>query len=337
MDKTKVGVIGVGYLGRHHARNYFEMDDAHLVGVYDLDPVVGQKVAADCHTEYYSTISELLAQVDAVNIATPTQTHYEVAKQALQAAKHVLVEKPIAVTCDEGRELVELAREKNCLLQVGHIERFNGGFFAVKDRIESPLFIESHRLAPFNPRGTDVSVIQDLMIHDLDIILSVVRHPLRHMHAVGVPVISKSIDIANVRLEFDNGCVANVTTSRVSAKVTRKIRFFQTNGYFSVDFFKKSVDVVKRTAEIDEVLQLDTSGYTQIIGGLDLEELRDKLVSYEHIVAEDGEPLRRELQAFLHSIRTNSTPVVSGEDGLAALELAQSIIAEIETNRAKLT
>ena len=333
LEKVKVGVIGVGHLGKHHARNYHEIPTADLIGIYDSNHDAMNQIAGQFNTAAFPAMEDLLNAVDAVSIATPTNTHFTVVQKALTAGCHVLVEKPITKTTAEAENLIDLAKSMGKILQVGHIERFNGAILAIKDRLIKPLFIESHRLAPFNPRGTDVSVVLDLMIHDLDIILSFVKSPIELIHAVGVPVISKSIDIANIRLQFEDGCVANVTTSRVSAKVTRKIRFFQKESYFSVDFHKKAVDIFTKGANLQQFLQQDHSGYTQLKDGINPEILKQQLVNHQTIDAGNVEPLRAELESFIQTIQNNERPVVSGEDGLMALRLAQQIIEIIEKNQ----
>lgn len=330
--KIRAGVIGVGHLGRHHARIYSEMSQVELVGIYDTNPDQARQIAEVSRTESYESLAHLLDAVDAVSVATPTNTHHDIVRQALEADCHVIVEKPITVSVSDADDIVTLAANKGLKLQVGHIERFNGAIQAVHERITSPLFIECHRLAPFNPRGTDVSVILDLTIHDLDIVLGFVPSRVVSIHAVGVPVISNSIDIANVRLEFENGCVANITTSRVSAKVTRKIRFFQKDAYFSIDMLTKSVDVFEKKADLRDLIQQDASGYTQIKGSPDT-SLIEKIVSHQTITADQVEPLRVELDAFVSCIVNDTEPIVSGRDGRNALALAHQIIGMIEQKK----
>ncbi len=333
-DRLKVGVIGVGHLGRHHARNYAAIDSADLVGVYDPNPTQGRSVAVANHTQYFEALDDLLARVQAVSVVTPTQSHHAVVHQALEANCHVLVEKPITTTVAEADDLIHMAAQKGRVLQVGHIERFNGAIMAAYDHIKQPLFIECHRLAPFNPRGTDVSVVLDLTIHDLDIVLGFVGGNVASVQAVGVPVISQSIDIVNVRLEFVNGCVANITTSRVSAKVERKIRFFQRSCYVSVDLLNKTVDIFQKKADLMAWIEKDASGYTRIKDASSPEEIAKKIIDHKHINAEDQEPLRAELVSFIDCVQTGKPPTVSGVEGRRALHLAYQIIEEISKKHA---
>jgi len=235
VDKVKVGVIGVGHLGRHHTRVYRQLPQAQLVGVHDIDSEKAQKVAKEFDTRYFENLDDLLERTDAVSLVVPTTIHYALACDILDQGKNLLIEKPITETVKQAEELVSLAGAKNVILQVGHIERFNPAFKAIENLKLEPKFIESHRLAQFNPRGTDVAVILDLMIHDLDLILSLVKSEVKRIDAAGVSVISDSEDIANARLTFENGCVANITASRISARPLRKMRLFQRNSYISLD------------------------------------------------------------------------------------------------------
>jgi len=250
----------------------------------------------------------------------------------LRAGCDVLVEKPITATLKEADGLIHIAEKFGRILQVGHIERFNGAIQAIQDLIDQPLFIECHRLAPYNPRGTDVPVILDLAIHDLDIVLGFVHSPIRAIGAVGAPIISKSADIGNIRIEFENGCVANITVSRVSAKATRKIRFFQKNCYFSVDLLNKTVDVFRKKVDIDLLTRTDKSGYTEVINDGSGGSLLEKIVDYQRIIADQTEPLRAELASFIECIQMNRTPLVSGREGRRALSAAYRIIKIIREN-----
>jgi predicted dehydrogenase len=302
MTGTRCAVIGVGYLGKFHARKYAELAEAELVAVADCDARAASRVAAECGCRAVTDYRSLLGQVDAVSIAVPTSLHYEVARAFLECGTHVLLEKPITTTVAEAHALNRIAREQGVVLQVGHLERFNAALLDLTGREVTPLFIESHRLAPFKPRATDVDVVLDLMIHDLDIILELVRRPLRSVVASGARVLSDAIDIANARLEFDGGCVANVTASRVSMKSERKMRIFEQDAYIAVDFHRRGV-VVHRL------------GRREMFPGV------PEIVSDESIFS-DGDALRREVAAFLDAVRNGAPVVVSGEDGQRALETA---------------
>lgn len=305
MNRIRCAVIGVGYLGRFHAQKYAASPLAELVAVVDPDQAAADRVAAENGCEALSHHRELLGRVDAVSIAVPTTLHFELSSDFLRHGSHVLVEKPITSTLEEAETLVRLAREHGRLLQVGHLERFNPALMELTGQHIEPLFIESHRLAPFKPRATDVNVVLDLMIHDIDIILELVDSPLRSVQASGAQVLSRELDIVNARLEFMNGCVANVTSSRVSQKTERKMRIFQKNAYFSVDFQHRSLNM--------HVLDphLDASGLP--------------LIRSETREFAAGDALQLEIEAFLLAIRGEGPVVVSGEDGLRALRTAHDI------------
>lgn len=303
----RAGVVGVGYLGRFHAQKYALLDGCVLEGVADRDPATAARVAAEVGTTGYDDWRALLGQVDLVSIATPTPLHHPIARAFLEAGAHVLVEKPITTTVAQAHELIEAAGRAGRILQVGHLERFNSAVQAIEGIITRPRFIESHRLAPFRARGTDVSVVLDLMIHDIDLIQSVVRSPIESIDAVGSRVFSDDLDIANARLRFASGCVANVTASRVSLKTERKIRIFQDDAYLSVDLQQKVLTVIRRgdsppAGEMPQV-SIDERSYDQ------------------------GDALRAEIEAFVHSARTGAAPLVGGREGLAALETATRIAA----------
>jgi len=304
--RVRAAVIGVGYLGRFHAQKYAQMGGVDLVAVVDRDAATAAKVAAEVAAEGLTDLRPLLGKVDAVSIAVPTPLHFEVARAFLEAGAHVLVEKPITASVAEARELVEIARRTSRVLQVGHLERFNPAVVALAGSLQQPRFIESHRLAPFRQRGTDVSVVLDLMIHDIDLIQELVGRPIGHIDAVGAPVFSGDIDIANARIRFEGGCVANVTASRISLKQERKIRIFQDDAYLSVDLQQKLLTVVRKKADAP------TDAPAQ--------------VSIDEQGFEQGDALREEIEAFLGSIRSGIRPVVSGEDGLRALETAIRIV-----------
>lgn len=314
MANVRVAVVGVGHLGYHHARLYHEMDFVDLVGVCDLDPARGAEVASDFDTTYFPEIEGALlkAGVDAVSVAVPTSVHHEVVMPLLEAGVDVLVEKPIAGAVDEGRAMVEAARANGAILQVGHVERFNGAVIALMEAIKNPRFVEVHRLSPYPGRGHDVSVVLDLMIHDLDIVLALDGSRVKTIDAIGVPVFSEEEDIANVRIRFESGCVANLTASRVSMDRMRKIRIFEANAYVSTDYSEQQVMVYRKGA-----------------GSLPEGASPMESISIEALEVRKEEPLLLELQAFVEAVRNRTRPVVSGEDGLRALTIAHEIMAFI--------
>ena len=315
MDPVAVGVLGVGSLGFHHARLLGQIPEARLVGVYDIDTERARSVAAEHGTRAYPSPQSLLEDVEAVTIVVPTSSHYDVALAGLEHDCHLLIEKPITPTTAEADDLIRMAADKNRIVQVGHIERFNSAVRACEPHLDNPLFIESHRLAPFVPRGTDVPVVLDLMIHDIDLILSLVRKPVTDTRAAGVSVISPNVDIANARLEFEGGAVANITASRVSIQRQRKIRFFQPSGYLSLDLGRGTGEFYRRT---------DTGKNMQ-----DISQLTD-LVEHLSLRGDGAEPLRLELQAFVRAVRGDVPVAVSAEDGRMALAVALDIVDRIE-------
>ncbi len=312
MKPLRAAVVGAGYLGRFHAQKYAALPEAELVAVVDSDRDRATQVAAELGCRALTDYRELPGQVDVASIVVPTRLHYQAATTLLMRDIHVLVEKPITVTLDEAEALIRLAADRDLRLQVGHLERFNPAVQALVDMVSVPMFIESHRLAPYNPRGADVSVILDLMIHDIDIILNVVGQPLARIDANGVAVISNDVDIANARLQFENGCVANVTASRVSQKSERKMRLFQPSAYIALDFQRRSLDIRRKGDEEQ------APGIPNI-----LSEQRE---------FEGGDAILAEVQAFLHSVRTGSRPIVSGEDGRQALATAIEITRLLNAN-----
>ncbi len=333
MDKTRVGVIGVGHLGKLHASLYREVDDAYLVGIYDVDTEKSKKVAEELQISVFENMDSLIKQVDAVNIVTPTITHFEIALKALEQGKHVFLEKPITYKEEEARTLIESAAKNNCKIQVGHIERFNSALLALEDVSLDPLFIEAHRLASFNPRGTDVAVILDLMIHDLDLILHLVKSKPVHIDASGVGVISSTIDIANARIEFENGCVANVTASRISAKKMRKMRIFQKNAYISLDFADGFSEIFFIPSENQMPFHDGTLAFS--LGQIDEGENKRE-IKYNRLQRSNTNPLRSELSHFVDAIRNDIPVPVSAEDGLEALSLANQVLQKIESHRIKI-
>ncbi len=332
MSNVKVGVIGVGHLGKLHTKLYADVKQATLMGIYDTDYKQAGLVGQELGCEVYREIDTLLADVQAVNIVTPTTSHHAVAMQALRAGKHVFLEKPLTATEKEAEELIALSREKNLKIQVGHIERFNGAMQSMAGVNLQPVFIEAHRLAQFNPRGTDVAVILDLMIHDLDLILHLVNSEPVKVAASGVSVVSPSVDIANARIEFANGCVANVTASRISAKKMRKMRVFQKNAYISFDFSDGEAEAFYIP---DSDTGNDKAELAIHLGQLDAASLK-KNIKYTRRSKKEVNPLRDELQAFVDAIREDKTPPVTAEDGLRALRLANRVMREVEKHQKRL-
>jgi predicted dehydrogenase len=323
VELLNIGVIGVGHLGALHVKMLAEMPDVRLVGVYDIDVMKAQNIASEFRTRSYGSADALLADVDAVTIATTTTAHHEVARKGLEMGKHLFIEKPITHTIEEADALCRLAKDRKLMVQVGHIERFNPAILALEKYEIKPMFVESHRLAQFNPRGTDVAVVLDLMIHDIDIILSFVNSPVRHIDANGVAVVSDSIDIANARIQFENGCVANVTASRISQRKMRKMRLFQRNEYISIDFSEGLAEVFKLVGE-DE----PNAKGTMMLGELGSGKHKRKIV-YEQPEVKEVNALKYELELFTKSIRTKSPPLISAEDGKRALQVANTIMKKI--------
>ncbi|SHI83487.1 Predicted dehydrogenase [Algibacter luteus] len=314
----KAGVLGAGHLGKIHLRLLKQSEKYELVGFYDADEENAKKVEAELGYKYFNSIESLIDAVDMVDIVTPTLSHYDCAKQAIAKGKHIFIEKPITNTVEEAEHIRELLAENNLRGQVGHVERFNPAYLAVKNEINSPMFIETHRLAEFNPRGTDVPVVLDLMIHDIDIILSVVKSKVKNISASGVAVISDTPDIANARLEFENGCVANLTASRISLKNMRKARFFQKDAYISVDFLTKKCEVVKmkdapeNPGDFDMILQ-NAEGVK-------------KQIYFDNPQVPVNNSILDELETFADAINNNTTPIVTLHDGTEALRVATQII-----------
>lgn len=314
----KVGVLGAGHLGRIHLKLLQQSEKYELVGFYDPDIANGQRVAEEFKYRYFDQLDALMYAVDVVDIVTPTLSHYNCAIKAITKGKHIFIEKPITNTIEEAEHIRLLVSENNLRGQVGHVERFNPAFKAIKSEIKNPMFIETHRLAEFNPRGTDVPVVLDLMIHDIDIILSVVKSPVLSVHASGVSVISETPDIANARIEFENGCVANLTASRISLKNMRKSRFFQKDAYISVDFLDKKVEVVKmkdapeHPGDFDMVLQ-NAEG-------------KSKQIYFKNPEITPNNAILDELETFADAIEGNTKPIVTLRDGTDALKLAHRII-----------
>jgi predicted dehydrogenase len=326
----KIGVLGAGHLGKIHLKCIQEIPGFTLVGFYDPDESKSLQVEQEFGVKRWGSLDELIDAVDVVDIVTPTVSHFDCASKALRKFRHVFIEKPIVTSLEEARELIKIAGEANVKVQVGHVERFNPAFAAAEPYLNKPMFIESHRLSQFNPRGTDVPVILDLMIHDIDIILSVVKSNIRKISASGVSIVSDSPDIANARIEFDNGCVANLTASRISLKQMRKSRFFQRDAYISVDFLKKEVEVVRiRDAE-------QNSGIPAMFM-LDLGPGKGtKQILFNKPEIKPVNAIRTELESFHSAIVNNTVPPVTINDGYSALEVAYKIIEKINQSAANL-
>ena len=306
----RVGVIGAGYLGRYHAQKYNAMEAVDLVGVVDVEAARAAEVARSCASEAFTDFHDLIGKVDAVSIVVPTPLHFAVGRTFLEAGVHVLVEKPMTTTLEEARRLIDLADARRLVLQVGHLERFNPAVVAVQDLIRRPMFIESHRLSVYQGRSTDVSVVLDLMIHDIDIILTFVGSEVRSIHASGAAVVSDHCDIANARIEFQTGCVANITASRISTKGQRKIRLFQKNGYIAVDFAKREILHIEQTDKANDA----------IIPGMEVHQS----------CFMEGDALEAELRSFTETVRERRQPVVTGRMGYQALAVALNVMEQID-------
>lgn len=319
----KIGVLGAGHLGKIHIRLIKEIAEFQLVGFFDIDPATREQVATEFGILPFESMDQLIDLCDVVDIVTPTLSHYECAVKALKKSKHVFIEKPLANSIEEAREMMALATEARVKVQVGHVERFNPAFIAAQSYIGAPMFIETHRLAQFNPRGTDVSVVLDLMIHDIDVILSIVKSPIKKISTSGVAVVSDTPDIANARIEFANGCVANLTASRISLKNMRKSRFFQREAYISVDFLKKSSEVIRlKSVEgtpdpLSVLIDLGPGKGT-------------KQIYFENPKVEESNAIKSELQSFAAAINGDDTPVVDITDGFHALEVAYQIVEKLK-------
>ena len=310
LTNTRVGVIGAGYLGQYHAEKYAAMDAVDLVGIVDIDADRAADIAYRTNTQAFTGLNDLIGKVDAVSIATPTPLHFEIGQAMLNAGIHVLIEKPISTKLEEARVLIDLAESRNLVLQVGHLERFNPAVVAVQDMINKPLFIESHRLSVYSGRSTDVSVVLDLMIHDIDIILNFVDSEVNAIHASGAAVVSDHCDIANARIEFKSGCVANITASRISTKNQRKIRLFQNKGYIAVDFAKCEIVHIKQAHVPKETL----------IPGTEVHQF----------CFSEGDALGEELRSFVDAVSACREPVVTGRMGYQALAVALDVMDQID-------
>jgi predicted dehydrogenase len=318
----KVGIFGTGHLGKFHLNNWKEIPEALLIGFFDPNNETAKEIIDTYGIERFENEDALIDACDAIDVVAPTPFHFAICEKAIRKGKHVFVEKPMANTVEEAQQLVELVKESNVKLQVGHVERFNPAFLAAKDFDLHPMFIEVHRLAQFNPRGTEVSVILDLMIHDIDAVLSIVKSDVKHISASGVAVMTETPDIANVRIEFDNGCVANLTSSRISMKKMRKMRLFQKDAYIGIDFLSKSTEIIKLKGDEDAnafAFDIETPNGTRTIA-----------------IANPQVPqinsIKMELQEFVKAIQHNTRPVVNEIDGLRAMEVAHLILQKIYQN-----
>jgi predicted dehydrogenase len=318
----KIGVFGVGHLGKFHLNNWKEIAETELIGFYDPDDDTSKEVSDKYQLPRFLDPDALIEACDALDIVAPTNFHFELCEKAIRKSKHVFVEKPLANTMEEARQLVKLAQESNIKLQVGHVERFNPAFLAVRDMELNPMFIEVHRLAQFNPRGTEVSVILDLMIHDIDIILSIVKSGVKNISASGVAVMTDTPDIANVRIEFDNGCVANLTSSRISMKKMRKMRLFQKDAYIGIDFLNKKTEIIKQKEPKDSN-----------VFAFDIETPKGKkTLAIANPIVPEVNAIKKELEEFRNAVVNNTKTIVSEIDGLLAMDVAHQILKKIGNN-----
>lgn len=326
--KVKVGIIGVGHLGEMHLRNILEIekgkDNIKLSGIYDINPNRAKEIHRKYKVEVFNSLEDLFDKTNTLLISTPTNTHFEIAKYSIENGKNIFIEKPITSTLEEAKKLKQISEKKEIIIQIGHIERFNPALLAVEKYNLSPLFIESHRLSQYNPRGTDVSVIQDLMIHDIDLILNLVKSELVSIDASGVPLITQNIDIANARLKFKNGCVVNVTASRISQKKMRKMRIFQKNAYISLDFQENTAEVylLKGLKEVSK-LKLKKIKFPEI----------GKAIVYERPMIKHKNPMKIEQMKFFECILENKQPIVTIDDGIKAIKVAEEIIEKINESQ----
>ena len=322
MEKVRVGVVGVGHLGRFHAQNYAQIAAADLIGVYDVDSETAQRVASEFGCDSFSDQGELLKQVDAVSVAVPTDLHFDVGRVVIEGGVHCLMEKPIAQDLKQADGLIRLAEEKGCILQVGHVERFNPAFRALEGVSLRPRFVDAQRLAPYTPRGTEVSVVLDLMIHDIDVVLHLVKSPIQSMDASGAAVVSDTVDIANARIRFENGCVANLATSRVSLEKVRMTRIFQDEAYIAVDFLDRVSEIYR--------LGVEASGDEKEVGEMGAGERKCKVLCRRPKAPQEG-GLYRELEAFVQTILGEKPQAVTGEEARAALSVAMDVERMIES------
>ena len=314
MERIKVAVVGIGKLGRHHARIYSELKNVDLVGIVDIDKKKAQRLAKEYKTNQYYDYRELLGRIDAVNIVVPTEYHYNIARDFLISGCNVFIEKPITPTLPEAEGLLKIASQKNLILQVGHIERFNVAVQEAQKYIKSPQYIEAYRLGPFDPRTTGVGVVLDLMIHDIDIVLSLVKSPIKYIDAIGMPILTNHEDLATAHINFENGCIANITASRVTKDKLRKIRVFQNNIYISLDYWSQSLKVLQKKEGVKTI-----------------KSMRDIVIRRPSL--KRGEPLKGELQDFIDCVQAGKKPLVPGEHGRDALEVALEVLNKIRERR----
>jgi predicted dehydrogenase len=316
--KLKVGVFGTGHMGKFHLNNWKEIEEVEITGFYDPDDAIAKEVEKKYQLKRFATPESLLEEIDIADIAAPTVCHYELCEKAIKKGKHVFVEKPLVATLDEGKRIIAMTKEAGVKVQVGHVERFNPAFTAAKKNVLNPMFIEAYRLSPFDLRETEVSVVQDLMVHDLDIILSLIKSSVRHVAASGLSMFSRTLDIANARIEFNNGCVANITASRVSTEKVRKMRLFQKGAYASIDFLEKKAELIQTNQ-----LPVDKKNFsTDVLAP----------VSVANLPLRDTNAIKEELSAFVESIIHNKPLAVSEIDGYLAMETAQQIMDKININ-----
>ena len=330
MNELNVGVVGTGHLGKLHIKMFRDIENCNLVGVHDSNTEQAKLASDKFSVKVFDSLESLLENVNAISIAATTSAHYELAKECLQAGRHIFIEKPITATIQEAEEIVDLANSLNLKLQIGHIERFNPALVSMEKYIIDPKFIQTDRLAQFNPRGTDVAVVLDLMIHDIDIILSLIKSKVENIEANGVAVVSDNIDIANARIQFENGSVANVTASRISQKKMRKMRIFQRNSYVALDFVT-GVSEVYRLLPVDQEVEHSLISFGEIGVG----DKKKRLV-YEQPENKQINALKYELQLFVDSVLENKNPVITGSDGLRALRIAKIIIDKIQSSKVDL-
>jgi predicted dehydrogenase len=318
----KVGVFGTGHLGKFHLNNWKEIPGVSLVGFYDPDDAIAKEVSEKYHLQRFTNEDELIGASDVIDVITPTQYHFSICEKAIKRSKQVFVEKPMVSTMEEAKTLVKLVQESKIKFQVGHVERFNPAFLAAKKMELHPMFIEVHRLAQFNPRGTEVSVILDLMIHDIDVVLSLVQSDVKSISASGVAVMTDTPDIANVRIEFNNGCVANLTSSRISMKKMRKVRLFQKDAYIGIDFLEKKTEVIKLKTEKDEnVFAFDIETPNGV-----------RTIAIANPEVPEVNAIKKELEEFVAAIKNNTQPIVNEIDGYRAMEVAHQILQKIHHN-----
>lgn len=325
-NMIKIGVVGAGHLGRMHIKNLIDIPEVDLVGFYDSDKRRSIQISKEFGGKAFNSIELLLEHCDGISIVIPTVAHHDVALKAIKNKVHVFCEKPFMKTVEEANEVIEAARKNSITLQVGHIERFNPALTSLRHIKVNPLFIESHRITPYNPRGTDVAVILDLMIHDIDIILSLVNSQIKHIDATGTPVLTDNIDIANARVKFENGCVANITASRISLKKMRKLRIFQERTYISIDFLQNLTEIYRIATDEEE-----SPANAIVIAEVPFKNKLRKRIYYEKLEAPRTNALYKELKEFADAIKNGTTPLVTGEDGRRALEVAVQIESQIKS------